>query len=418
MAQMSAKPVRGTRDILPDEMLIRDRLEQQILKIYREHGFSRIETPVLENVDLLLGSDGGENLKMLFTVLKRGEKLQVHEDSTVADLCDMGLRYDLTLPLSRFYSNNANELELPFKAIQIGNVFRAERPQKGRFRSFKQCDIDIIGDSSIAAEIELMSTTAKALMAIGFEGFTIKVNDRQLLTKAIEQAGFKAEDVGSVCISLDKADKIGAEGVKAELVAKGYDEKMVCDFVDRASAVTLDNIQELIDLPEVVEDLKRTISTVRKMADGRYDVDFDFTLIRGMGYYTGQVFEIRYGDVGYSIAGGGRYDQMIGKYSKNTVPAVGFSIGFERIVGILMEKETSMREEDRPVALFYPADADLSDVIALADTYRESGHRINLIARKKKAGKQINACEEKGYLGYLFFGKDENIQYFDGRIAF
>ena len=193
---ISSNPVRGARDILPREMLIRDQLEQQILAIYRSHGFSRIETPALENIELLLGSDGGENLKMLFTVLKRGDKLKVHEESTVSDLCDMGLRFDLTLPLSRFYSNNAGELETPFKAIQIGNVFRAERPQKGRYRSFKQCDIDIIGDPTVSAEMELINTTSKALMAIGFEGFTIKVNDRKLLNAFIAKAGFKEEDAG------------------------------------------------------------------------------------------------------------------------------------------------------------------------------------------------------------------------------
>ncbi len=262
MAMMSSKPVRGSRDILPEEMLIRDQLEQKILEIYRAHGFSRIETPALENIDLLLGSDGGENLKMLFTILKRGDKLKITPDSQVGDLCDMGLRYDLTLPLSRFYSNNSEALDLPFKAIQIGNVFRAERPQKGRFRSFKQCDIDIIGDPTVSAEIELISTTSKAaiqignvfraerpqkgrfrsfkqcdidiigdptvsaeielisttskaLLAMGFEGFTIKVNDRKLLSAFITKAGFAPEDVGSVCISLDKADKIGPEGMKA-----------------------------------------------------------------------------------------------------------------------------------------------------------------------------------------------------------
>ena len=332
---ISSNPVRGARDILPREMLIRDQLEQQILAIYRSHGFSRIETPALENIELLLGSDGGENLKMLFTVLKRGDKLKVHEESTVSDLCDMGLRFDLTLPLSRFYSNNAGELETPFKAIQIGNVFRAERPQKGRYRSFKQCDIDIIGDPTVSAEMELINTTSKALMAIGFEGFTIKVNDRKLLNAFIAKAGFKEEDAGSVCISLDKADKIGADGVKKELIEKGYDEAMVGAFVDEAATITLDNIGDKVDEPEAVADLKKVIETSAALSGGRYQVVFDFTLIRGMGYYTGQIFEVSYGPYGFSIAGGGRYDNMIGKYSKNSVPAVGFSIGFERIVNIL-----------------------------------------------------------------------------------
>jgi histidyl-tRNA synthetase len=412
MGQMSSHPVRGTRDILPDEMLVRDRLEQQILAIYRAHGFTRIETPALENIDLLLGSDGGENLKMLFTILKRGDKLKVHENSTVADLCDTGLRYDLTLPLSRFYSDNAAALELPFKAIQIGNVFRAERPQKGRFRSFKQCDIDIIGDPTVAAEIELITTTAKALMAVGFEGFTIKVNDRKLLTAAITAAGFAAEDVGSVCISLDKADKIGPEGVVDELVEKGYDRAMAEDFVTKAASVDLDSIDTLADDPQAVAELRRVMETVTKMAAGRYNIQFDFTLIRGMGYYTGQVFEVVTAEFGSSIAGGGRYDNMIGKYAKNSVPAVGFSIGFERIVGILMDRAENQADADRPVALFYKADADMAEVIAFADALRGDGKTVNLIAEKKKLGKQIKACEEKGYGGFMVFGRDTEIKEF------
>lgn len=413
MEKMSSKPVRGTRDILPDEMVVRDQLEQTILNIYRAHGFARIETPALENVNLLLGSDGGENLKMLFTILKRGDKLKAHEGSTPGDLCDMGLRYDLTLPLSRFYSNNAEKLEMPFKAIQIGNVFRAERPQRGRFRSFKQCDIDIIGDPSVTAEIELISTTSKALLAIGFEDFIIKVNDRKLLTAFILQQGFKPEDVGSVCISLDKADKIGADGVKEELTAKGYDAGMVADFVDQAARVTLDTIGTVVDEPEAVADLHRVIETVTRMAAGRYTIAFDFTLIRGMGYYTGQVFEVSYGDVGYSIAGGGRYDHMIGKYSKQSAPAVGFSIGFERIVGILMEREADQKRPSKRIALFHAADADMAEVIHTADAYREAGYQVNLITQKKKMGKQINACEEKGYAGFLVYGRDTVVKPFN-----
>lgn len=411
--KISAKPVRGARDILPDEMVVRDRLEQAILAIYRAHGFSRIETPALENIQLLLGSEGGDNLKMLFTILKRGERLKIDKDSTVNDLCDMGLRYDLTLPLSRFYSNNAEQLEMPFKAIQIGNVFRAERPQKGRFRSFKQCDIDIIGDPTVAAEMELITTTSKALMAIGFEGFVIKVNDRKLLTFFIAAAGFKAEDVGSVCISLDKADKIGTDGVKAELVEKGYDEAMVSVFVDEVATVTLDNIGDKVDDAQAVADLRRVIATVDKMAAGRYTIEFDFTLIRGMGYYTGQVFEVRYGTYGSSIAGGGRYDNMIGKYSKQSVPAVGFSIGFERIVGILMEDAAAQAGEVKRIALFHGAEDDMAEVIAFADSFRDQGYQVNLIAQKKKLGKQISTCEEQGYAGFMVYGRDEAIKGFD-----
>ncbi|MEG1106178.1 MAG: histidine--tRNA ligase [Eubacterium sp.] len=410
---ISSNPVRGARDIMPREMLIRDQLEQQILAIYRSHGFSRIETPALENIHLLLGSDGGENLKMLFTVLKRGDKLKVNEESTVADLCDMGLRFDLTLPLSRFYSNNAETLETPFKAIQIGNVFRAERPQKGRYRSFKQCDIDIIGDPTVSAEMELINTTSKALMTIGFKGFTVKVNDRKLLNAFIKQSGFKEADAGSICISLDKLDKIGADGVKKELIDKGYDEALVNAFVDKAGRMTLDTIEEAVNEPEAVEDLKRVIETSKELADGKYDVIFDFTLIRGMGYYTGQIFEVSYGPYGFSIAGGGRYDNMIGKYSKNSVPAVGFSIGFERIVNILLEEQADKKEENKRIILFYdPAEQKMADVINEADVLRTEGMMVNLVAMKKKFGKQINYYSDKEYGGFIVYGRDEALKEF------
>ncbi|MEG0508376.1 MAG: histidine--tRNA ligase [Eubacterium sp.] len=410
---ISSNPVRGARDIMPREMLIRDQLEQQILAIYRSHGFSRIETPALENIHLLLGSDGGENLKMLFTVLKRGDKLKVNEESTVADLCDMGLRFDLTLPLSRFYSNNAETLETPFKAIQIGNVFRAERPQKGRYRSFKQCDIDIIGDPTVSAEMELINTTSKALMTIGFKGFTVKVNDRKLLNAFIKQSGFKEADAGSICISLDKLDKIGADGVKKELIDKGYDEALVNAFVDKAGIMTLDTIEEAVNEPEAVEDLKRVIETSKELADEKYDVIFDFTLIRGMGYYTGQIFEVSYGPYGFSIAGGGRYDNMIGKYSKNSVPAVGFSIGFERIVNILLEEQADKKEENKRIILFYdPAEQKMADVINEADVLRTEGMMVNLVAMKKKFGKQINYYSDKEYGGFIVYGRDEALKEF------
>ncbi|MEG0075670.1 MAG: histidine--tRNA ligase [Eubacterium sp.] len=410
---ISSNPVRGARDIMPREMLIRDQLEQQILAIYRSHGFSRIETPALENIHLLLGSDGGENLKMLFTVLKRGDKLKVNEESTVADLCDMGLRFDLTLPLSRFYSNNAETLETPFKAIQIGNVFRAERPQKGRYRSFKQCDIDIIGDPTVSAEMELINTTSKALMTIGFKGFTVKVNDRKLLNAFIKQSGFKEADAGSICISLDKLDKIGADGVKKELIDKGYDEALVNAFVDKAGRMTLDTIEEAVNEPEAVEDLKRVIETSKELADEKYDVIFDFTLIRGMGYYTGQIFEVSYGPYGFSIAGGGRYDNMIGKYSKNSVPAVGFSIGFERIVNILLEEQADKKEENKRIILFYdPAEQKMADVINEADVLRTEGMMVNLVAMKKKFGKQINYYSDKEYGGFIVYGRDEALKEF------
>lgn len=410
---ISSKPVRGTRDILPDEMKIRDRLEQQILEVYRIHGFSRIETPVMENLELLLGSEGGENLKMLFTILKRGEKLELAPDACVPDLCDMGLRFDLTLPLSRFYSNNKETLEGPFKAIQIGNVFRAERPQKGRYRSFKQCDIDIIGDSTVNAEIELMDTTAKALLAIGFKGFTIKINHRQLLSTIIQKFGFPPESVGTICISMDKMDKIGVDGVTRELLGKGHDKEAVDQLMNCVTAITLENLEQWVEDQEAVESLVMVINTVKVLAKGDYEVVFDFSLIRGMGYYTGLIFEVSYGPYGNAIAGGGRYDNMIGKYEKTSVPAVGFSIGFERIINILMEEKKDQAEEEKSMILFYdPKTDNLAEVIAQGDVWRGKGYSVNLMAMKKKFGKQIATSNNGRYRGFLVFGRDEEIKDF------
>jgi histidyl-tRNA synthetase len=407
---ISSKPVRGTRDILPDEMQIRDQLEGKILEIYRNHGFSRIETPVMENLELLLGSDGGENLKMLFTILKRGEKLKLSSDAKVSGICDMGLRFDLTLPLSRFYSNNQAVLEAPFKAIQIGNVFRAERPQKGRYRSFKQCDIDIIGDETIHAEIELMDTTAKALLAIGFKGFTIKVNHRQLLSRIIQKFNFPIEDIGSVCISLDKMDKIGLDGVTQELFKKGYEDNSIDGLMRCINTINLENIAEWVDDSVSQESLTQVITMVKGLGKNCYQVVYDPTLIRGMGYYTGLIFEVSYGPYGYSIAGGGRYDNMIGKYNKVSVPAVGFSIGFERIINILMEEQKETWIEDQPIILFYEKTDDFLEVIKQGDLFREKGYAVNLMLKKKKFGKQITGCSKQHYQGFIVFGRDHEIK--------
>ena len=410
---ISSKPVRGTRDILPDEMKIRDRLEQKILEIYRIHGFSRIETPAMENLELLLGSEGGENLKMLFTILKRGEKLELKQDASVLDLCDMGLRFDLTLPLSRFYSNNQEVLESPFKAIQIGNVFRAERPQKGRYRSFKQCDIDIIGDATINAEIELMDTTAKALLAIGLKGFTIKVNHRKLLSAIIQRSGFAPETVGSICICLDKMDKIGVDGVTRELLDKNHDDKAVECLMTCVTDISLENLEQWVEDTEAVDNLTQVINTIKSLAKDNFKVVFDSTLIRGMGYYTGLIFEVSYGPYGSSVAGGGRYDNMIGKYNKVSVPAVGFSIGFERIINILMEEQNDSIEKEKSAILFYdPKTDNFGEVIVRGDVWREKGYIINLMVMKKKFGKQIAACNNGHHQGFMVFGRDEEIKFF------
>ncbi|WP_303864805.1 histidine--tRNA ligase [Alkalibaculum bacchi] len=406
-------PVRGTRDILPREMELRDKLQEKILQIYRSHGFERIETPILENLDLLMNSEGGENLKMLFTILKRGEKLDVHEESTIKDLCDTGLRYDLTLPLSRFFANNKNALEFPFKAIQIDNVFRAERPQKGRFRSFKQCDIDIIGEETQVAEIELIHTTAKALGEIGFKDFVVRINDRRILSSMITSAGFKPEDVSSISIVLDKLDKIGQDGVAKELIEKGYNDQGVKDILHSFTTLSEDNLDKIEGDEGVKNSLLQVIRAARELSSGQYEIVFDPTLVRGMGYYTGQIFEITYGPYGFSIAGGGRYDNMIGNISKESIPAVGFSIGFERIITILLEEQCIAQEINKKVAFLYHPEENYIDIIKKADEFRKNGYMVTTLIAKKKMNKQINALKDSDY-SYLFvYGKDEGLREID-----
>jgi histidyl-tRNA synthetase len=405
----NATPVRGTRDILPEEMVIRDQLEGIIQKTYENHGFQRIETPAMESLELLLDSEGGENLKMLFTILKRGEKLHLEEGASVADLCDIGLRYDLTLPLSRFYSNNQQHLSMPFKAIQIGNVYRAERPQKGRFRSFKQCDIDIIGDESWQAEVELIDTTAKALQAIGFEHFVIRINDRRILTSMMDEAGYTREQMGLVSVVLDKLDKIGREGVIRELSDLSQGPEGAEKLLKLAEGLTLDALKEKFLDVQAMEGLIQTVETIKTLSRGKFRIDFDPTLVRGMGYYTGMIFEVAYGPYGFSIAGGGRYDGLIGKFSKQSVPAVGFSIGFERIVSILQEEGRSTMDRTRKLALLYDESDPMVDVMEKSDQLRQEGFVVSVFKTKKKLGKQIAQLEAAGFTHLWVFGRDEAI---------
>ncbi len=402
---MKSSPVRGTRDILPKDMALRDAIEEKIKDVYKRAGYQRIATPEIEDLDLLLSSDGGENLKMLFTIAKRGEKLDLKNAQGVRDICDSGLRFDLTLPLSRFFSNNKEKLESPFKSIQIGNVFRAERPQKGRYRLFKQCDIDIIGDHTIAAEIDLIHTTAQALLDVGIKDFVIKISDRRLLNAFILSCGFSEDQIGSVAISLDKLDKIGPEGVKEELVKKGFDIEKINKLISESKDMSLDRLETLTGLTDVVDGLKRIISAVRATSGDKYDIVFDFSLVRGMGYYTGPVFEISAGS-GASIAGGGRYDEMIGKTSKQSVPAVGFSIGFERLVDLLTDIVEGLEDQKKILLLCDPNKDEMSGVIAQADKLRAEGYTVNMVPKKKNLGKQINKAREDGYKYLFIYGRD------------
>lgn len=409
---ISVQPVRGTRDYLPEEMRVRDAIKSIILRSYENSGFSKIQTPILEDINRLDKSEGGENLNMIFKILKRGQKLNLEKEGLVEnDLVDMGLRFDLTLPLSRYYANNRAKLRSPFKVIQIGQVFRAERPQKGRLRQFYQCDIDIIGDSSHEAEIELIHTTAKTLSKIGFDDFTVRINDRRILFDMIEYAGFSKDDVLSVCITFDKLDKVGIEGVEKELLEKKYPEEAIRKFMKAIDAGHKGGVGAMADYckdKSVIEDMEYIIESIEKISKGAYKIEYDKSLVRGMGYYTGTIFEIVSPKFNSSIAGGGRYDKMIGNLIGEDVPAVGFSIGFERIAEIILSGgHIEFKAEEKRMALLYDKSDDFVEVIGKADDLRGQGYDVCIIVKGKKLGRQLNSLENEGFSKALIFGREE-----------
>ncbi len=398
--QVNANPVRGTKDFLPKEMQTRDAVMKIISDTYKSFGFSHIQTPIMEDIGRLDKSDGGENLALIFKILKRGEKLNIATAQKENDLTDMGLRYDLTVPLARYYANNRAVLPKPFKALHIDRVFRAERPQKGRLREFYQCDIDILGDASQDAEKELIYVTAQAMLNIGFKGFKIRVNDRRLLNEMVLSCGFTNDETASVCIVFDKMDKIGLDGVKTELQTKGFAnsaiEKFIC-LLQNEKFGTLDFAKTYASTPEIVTELEAVLNISNTLSKGLYSVEFDPSLVRGQGYYTGMVFEISCGDYASSVGGGGRYDKMLGKELGEDVPAVGFSIGFERICDVLQEHpEILSVSQPKQLALIYSESDDFETVIQKAEELRAQGYCVNLQKRGKKLGKQLDSLMANG----------------------
>jgi histidyl-tRNA synthetase len=408
--KVNLNPAKGMRDITPYEKEIRDYVEGVIVNTYKQCGFELFETPVVENIENLTGSEGGENLMLIYRILKRGDKLNLQKEGlTEDDLADLGLRYDLTVPLSRFYCNNRAKLLPVFKALQVGNVFRAERAQKGRYRSFKQCDIDIIGDGTIAAELELIATTAKALTALNVKDFVVRFNDRRILKAVILNCGFKEEDFDGVCIIVDKLDKIGMEGVEGELRGKGCPEAAVENLMKALDEINKKGTECLYEygVPDaVVSDVKKVLEESNIYAGGKYEVVFDFTLVRGMGYYTGSIFEIAYKDLGYSIAGGGRYDEMVGNFIGEKIPAIGFSIGFERLVNQLMEENFKVPDLDKVVLLYEPDDRYI-DVLAKAESIRGEGYTVSIFEKAKKLNKQLNQFKNYGYKKFALYKGEE-----------
>lgn len=410
------KPVTGMKDILPEEMQIRDYVVNIIKETYRSFGFTPIDTPCMEHIENLCSNQGGENEKLIFKVLKRGEKLDLANAKSESDLVDSGMRYDLTLPLSRFYANNANNLPSPFKALQIGSVWRADRPQRGRFRQFTQCDIDILGEPSNLAEIELIQATTTTLGKLGFKNFEIRINERRILKAMAAYSGFEEKDFDVVFIILDKMDKIGLDGVAEELEKSGFAKESIEKYQSLFAGVEKaeDGVQYLADTlgeyldADVMTDFKDIITAVEATKGDFFKLVFDPTLVRGMSYYTGTIFEIAMPEFGGSCGGGGRYDKMIGKFTGQDVPACGFSIGFERIIMLLLESGFKVPSQEKTAYLIekgYPNDK-LCEVMKQAADERAAGKQI-LVARMNKNKKfQKEKLTAEGYTDFVeFFNK-------------
>lgn len=408
MEKMTATPVRGMRDLLPEEARLRDYMAQKIAEVYSKWGFERIETPALERIEYLTSGQGGENEKLIFRVMKRGEKLNLQTASSENDLVDSGLRFDLTVPLSRFVATNISSLKLPLKSLQIGHVWRAERPQRGRYRQFTQCDIDTIGMDAPFAEIELIVATSECLTALELSDFRVRVNDRRILSALVAACGFPDEATPSVLIALDKADKIGVDGVAAELAE--FAESSVKKLINALSSEAL-TVREFVNnyAPEVEEtivtDLEEVITKSNASVSRKDSVVFDPFLVRGMGYYTGVVFEAWHPDYPFSLAGGGRYDKMIGRFLGKDIPACGFSIGFERVFGILKDRKTSGVGLPKRVAVLFEDKEGYDIAHAFARNLRLEGAVVSVIPKRKRIGTQI---EELRLTGFQYVWLTEN----------
>ncbi len=387
---------KGMRDFLPEEKKRRRKVLDIILDEYKKSGFLEIETSMIEDLDNLTKSNSGENTKLIYKILKRGNKFRPTDMSTEDDLADLGLRFDLTLPLSRYYANNKNDLPTVFRALQTGYVFRAERPGKGRFRAFMQCDVDIIGEASYTAEVELISTIYRTLSRIGLKGQVIKLNDRRLLKALIMSAGFSENDFISVAISLDKVDKIGVEGVVSELESKGYEKSSIDAVIEKLSELSKSGLKAAEALDKESYDNLNSIISVLSSVYTDLKLEFDPSLVRGMGYYTGTIFEVYHESSSGAIGGGGRYDNMIESLSGVSAPACGFSIGYERLLGIVEEMNIIDASENN-IALFYSSTDDLSGVIKKADELRNDYDMVTIIPKKKKFGKQLSRLKAEGF---------------------
>jgi histidyl-tRNA synthetase len=409
MPRIDNSPARGMRDLLPADVAVRDHVLESISAVYRRYGYQRIETPALENIARLSSGEGGDNEKLIFEVLRRGLPPEVAAGTPVRELVDLGLRYDLTVPLTRFYGNNQAALPTPFRSLQVGPVWRADRPQRGRYRQFYQCDIDMIGEPTVLAEAELIEATTEALAAIGLTGTMVRLSDRRFLAALASACGVPEAAQDAFFIIVDKLDKIGWDGVRAELGAAGFDEAQVATAVDKIQGligVPADKLADVLDnsVPgleaTVAEDLAAVADSLAQLAQERpVSWQFDPTLVRGMGYYTGQVFEIIHPDMSGSVAGGGRYDKLIGRSLGQDVPACGFSIGFERIVDLL-----SRELAREAVALLVEGDVPVADAVAAARAMRTGPEGVRVVETVRRSGKfgaQLKRLETAGFTGFV-----------------
>ncbi len=411
----SKKPVKGMTDFLPGDVRLRDSVLAEIKRTYAQYGFAQIETPCMEHIGNLTSKQGGDNEKLIFRIEKRGAAFErAWESGNRDELVDNGLRYDLTVPLSRFYANNKEQLPSPFRALQTGPVWRADQPAKGRFRQFVQCDIDVLGDATNLAEIELITATSAALSRVlgkaGIASFTVHVNDRRILRAAALKAGFAEDEIAGVLVTLDKLDKIGFDGVEAELLANGAEPSVVASYldffrkgVDEAHCSPFCEMVDAEGLSDVSANLDEIIGSASALTGEGVQVKFDPTLVRGMGYYTGPIFEVTVDNFGISIAGGGRYDEMIGKFSGEDVCACGFSIGFERIIAVLKDAGIEDLADDAAkggVAFLIDAKAGTEkrrEALIAAQALRSEGRNVAVLPMRKNMKRQIQTLEGEGF---------------------
>ena len=404
--KLNVNPVRGTKDYLPTEMEVRQNIINIVLENYKRNGFQHIKTPILENIELLTGGDSGDNQKLMFKTIKRGEKLNLNEPNLTENmLCEEGLRYDLTVPLVRFYSKNRNNLSSPFKSIQIDESFRAERPQRGRNRQFTQCDIDILGDSTIVAEIEILLTALNTYKAIGFDNITLKINDRRILNSIIIYSGFGEENITDICISLDKADKIGLENVMLELLDKNYEKSNVEKLISIMQEIKengISSLEQYITDISIIENLKTLISILQNNCNANHKIEFDISIIRGQGYYTGMVFETYTNDYNYTgaLGGGGRYDNMVEKISGTPTPAVGYSIGLDPITMIMLENNKCF-DDTKTIALIYNKEDNLEDVFDIK-LQLVNKYNVSIFKYPKNMSAFLDKLLQNNFYGYTF----------------